>query len=371
MSNPTHASYKLPAEAYFDQAWLDEEQRKIFGRSWLFAGAASELPDPGCYKTVRVGFDELIVIRDQAGELNAYHNTCRHRGAQLLSGEGQCGSIVCPYHKWGWGLDGKLRGVPQREQFGDDLIPEELGLHRASVTCWMGLMFVHADETPDVDFEQWSSGLAEELAVFEADKLDLLKQYSFTFDANWKLYVENHIDWLHLWYVHPKTLGQLDHSQGQIMQFGSSFCSYDPAESDNEAEAGGPKPLADIPHVVAADKRFADIGAHFLFPNLPIVTSSSFFMLADLLPLSPERTQMNISFFGMPGGDVEATIEAFNYVTKEEDAVIITRIQQVLRSSRFAVGPIAHTYENAISCFHDHYLSLMDGPANALRVDGQ
>lgn len=370
MSNPTQASYKLPAEAYFDPAWLEKERRNVFGRSWLFAGPASELSAPGSYKTVRAGFDELLVIRDKTGELNAYHNTCRHRGAQLLSGQGQCRSIVCPYHRWVWGLDGKLRGVPQREQFGD-LKPDELGLHRASVTCWMGLMFVHADDAPDVDFEQWSAGLADELAVFEADKLHLLKQDNFTFDANWKLYIENHIDWLHLWYVHPQTLGQLDHSQGQIMQFGSSFCSYDPAKPDDAVEAGDASPLPDIPHVMAADQRYAEIGAHFLFPNLPVFTGSSFFMLADLVPLSPERTRMNINFFGIPGGDVEAAMRAFDRVTKDEDAAIITRVQQTVRSSRFAVGPIAHTYENAISCFHDHYLSLIDGPSNALRAARQ
>jgi choline monooxygenase len=367
MSQTTKAAYKLPAEAYFDQAWFDKEKLNVFAGSWLFAGLASELPEPGCYKTLSVGFDELMIVRDRTGNLNAFHNTCRHRGARLVSGHGKRSTFVCPYHRWGYGLDGNLRGIPKREQFGD-LDPKKLGLHVASVETWMGLMFVHVDEEPVVTFQQWSIGLADELAPFEVDQLELLKQESFTFDANWKLYIENHVDWLHLWYVHPQTLGSLDHSDGQMMQFGSSFCSYDPVKPEHAATSIEANPLPDIPHLQGADTRYSEIGAHFLFPNLPIFTGRSFFVLADLIPLAPDKTQMNISLLGIPGGDADAFMTQFNEVTKNEDAAIITAIQQVVRSSRFSVGPIAHTYENAISCFHDHYLDLIDGPPDVLRI---
>ena len=84
MNNNTKASFKLPAEAYFDPSWLDKEKLNIFAGSWLFAGLASELTDPGCYKTLSAGFDELIVVRGENGDLNAFHNTCRHRGARLV-----------------------------------------------------------------------------------------------------------------------------------------------------------------------------------------------------------------------------------------------------------------------------------------------
>ena len=368
MTNHPGASYKLPAEAYFDQGWLDKERVNIFGGSWLFAGLETELPETGSYKTFSAGFDELVIVRDRSGALNAFHNTCRHRGARLVSGQGKCGSFVCPYHKWGYGLDGKIRGIPKKEQF-ENLNPKELGLHIASVESWMGMLFVHVDETPTLSFDQWSIGLAKELAAFKVDQLQLLKQESFTFDANWKLYIENHVDWLHLWYVHPETLGALDHSNGEVMQFGSSFCSYDPVKPEHEEAFKQANPLPDIPHLKDVDKRYSTTGAHFLFPNLPIFTGSSFFALAELIPLTPEKTQMNISLLGLPGGDTDAFMTLFNEITKEEDAAIITAIQKNVRGSRFSVGPIAHTYENAISCFHDHYLNLIKGPANVVQIE--
>ena len=359
MSSVSDTSYKLPAEAYYDPAWFEREKRNIFGNSWLFAGLESELTGPGCYKTLSAGFDELVLVRDRTGTLNAYHNTCRHRGARLVEGTGKCGSFVCPYHKWGYGFDGKLRGVPKREQF-TKLNFEELGLHSASVESWMGLMFVHVDEFPAVNFDKWATGIANELAPFKADKLQLLRQESFTFDANWKLYIENHIDWLHLWYVHPKTLGAYLHESGRVMQFGSSFCSYEPVKPEFEELVRKANPLPIIPYIEDLDQRYSEVGAHFLFPNLPLFTGSSFFAIAELTPLTPEKTQMSVSLLGIPGGDTDAFMTSFNAITKDEDVAIITNIQQNIRSSRFKVGPLAHTYESAISSFHDHYLSLID-----------
>jgi len=363
----TTTSYKLPAEAYFDQAWLDREKLNIFGGSWLFAGLESELPEPGCYKTVCAGFDELMVVRDRTGKLNAFHNTCRHRGARLVSGTGKCSTFVCPYHKWGYGLDGNLRGVPRRDQF-TDLNLEELGLHIASVESWMGLLFVHTDENPAVGFTQWSTGLADELSAFKVNELALLRRESFTFEANWKLYIENHVDWLHLWYVHSETLGSYTHEYDQVMQFGSNFCSYDAVKPEFEETVKDANPLPEIPYLKNLDQRYSEVGAHFLFPNLPIFTGSSFFALAELIPITPEKSQMNISLLGIPGGDTDAFMTAFNKITKDEDAAIIANIQQNVRSSRFKVGPLAHTYESAISCFHDRYLDLIDGKPNVIQI---
>jgi hypothetical protein len=42
---------------------------------------------------------------------------------------------------------------------------------------------------------------------------------------------------------------------------------------------------------------------------------------------------------GVPGGDADAFMASFNQVKNDEDAVISKTIQQVVRSSRFSVGP--------------------------------
>ncbi len=358
MNDSIIPTYKLPAEAYYEQSWLDKEKQNLFGGNWLYAGLETDLPEVGSYTTVTAGFNELIVIRDEQNELRALHNVCRHRGAQLVQGEGRCRTLVCPYHKWAYRLDGQLRGIASRDQF-DAIETETLGLHKGSVASWMGLIFVHSDEHPPVAFDDWIAGVKSELDVFEAVKLEELKSDSFVFDANWKLYIENHIDWLHLWYVHPQTLKVLDHSEGEFSQHGLHWISFEPFKEEFREDAKGSSPLIDIPHIESQPERYSENGAHFIFPNLPIFTGSSFFILADLVPLSPEKTKMNIRILGVPGGDIDAFLEQFNAITKGEDANIIENIQKNIRSEHFNVGPIAVNYERAISDFHDNYLKFM------------
>ena len=358
MREETQPTYKLPAEAYYDPAWLEQEKLKVFGGSWLYAGLETEVSEPGSYKTTKAGLDELIIARDKRGNLNAFHNICRHRGAQLVEGSGKCGTFVCPYHKWTYGLDGEMRGVPRREEFGD-LELDKLGLHPASVDTWMGLVFVHADETPPMTLDAWLSGIKSELDIFDVEKLQLLKSDTMTFEANWKLYIENHIDWLHLWYVHPETLGALTHDNSDVKQCGRHWISFDPVKEESRSAFQASNPLQNLPHLQDQADRYSETGAHFVFPNLPIFTGSSFFVTADLIPLSPERTRMNINVLGVPGGDVDAFLSLFNAITKGEDAAIIENIQKNVRNRKFSVGPIATTYEKPISDFHDNYLELM------------
>jgi Rieske 2Fe-2S family protein len=358
MREETIPTYKLPPQAYYDEAWLEQEKLKIFGGSWQFAGLESEVSQPGCYKTIKAGLDELVVVRDKRGNLNAFHNVCRHRGAQLVQGAGKCGTLVCPYHKWAYGLDGKMRGVAKREQFGD-LEPEKLGLHAASAATWMGLVFVHPDGTPTTTLDDWLMGIKTELSVFDVTRLQLLKSDHINFDANWKLYIENHIDWLHLWFVHPETLGALSHEFGEVKQHGLHWTSYDPVKDENRSAFQSSSPLPEIPHLKDQASRYSETGAHFVFPNLPVFTGSSFFVTADLVPLSAEKTRMNINVLGMPGGDVDEFLSLFNTITKGEDAGIVENIQKNVRNKRFSVGPIAPAYEKAIADFHDNYLELM------------
>ena len=109
---PDRPKQLLPREAYISEAWLALEREHLFNKAWTFAGAVNALAHPGDYLTLTVGTSPLIVLRTGQGELRAYHNLCRHRGTELLEGCGQLKStIVCPYHRWTFDLEGRLRGV--------------------------------------------------------------------------------------------------------------------------------------------------------------------------------------------------------------------------------------------------------------------
>ena len=76
--------------------------------------AARRCASSGDQKAVSVGAESALLVRGQDGELRAFANVCRHRGHELLPcGEARnARAVVCPYHAWGYGLDGRLKGAP-------------------------------------------------------------------------------------------------------------------------------------------------------------------------------------------------------------------------------------------------------------------
>ncbi len=66
--------------------------------------------------------DPIIIVRGTDDVVGAYYNTCRHRGAPLVTQENGCArTLVCPYHAWTYKTDGTLIGVPERQDLGREL----------------------------------------------------------------------------------------------------------------------------------------------------------------------------------------------------------------------------------------------------------
>jgi phenylpropionate dioxygenase-like ring-hydroxylating dioxygenase large terminal subunit len=105
----------LPRESFISEDVFRAERERIFARSWLLAGHASQLAEPGSYFLFALDNESVIVLRDGLdGEIRAFHNHCRHRGSRLCQAPaGTLGkAIQCPYHAWTYGLDGALRAAP-------------------------------------------------------------------------------------------------------------------------------------------------------------------------------------------------------------------------------------------------------------------
>src|SRR3954471_5763645 len=100
----------LPGATYTDEAVFAAEQERIFEAMWFCAARSSDLTGPGSFRTVQVGRESVLLTRNRRGEIRAYFNICRHRGARLCteeSGQPQR-SFQCPYHAWTYDFDGKL-----------------------------------------------------------------------------------------------------------------------------------------------------------------------------------------------------------------------------------------------------------------------
>jgi len=134
--------------AFVEQEIFDTEMEQVFGRCWLFIAHESQIPNPGDFFTSYMGVEPVIVIRDSAGKIGAFLNTCRHRGnAVCLADQGNAASFTCSYHAWTYGNDGKLIGVPNAMgAYFDKLDMEQWGLIPvAQLKSYKGLIFATFD----------------------------------------------------------------------------------------------------------------------------------------------------------------------------------------------------------------------------------
>src|SRR5580765_3335836 len=134
----------LPFAWYSDEEQLRRERARIFARSWQYAGRSALVAEPGSFLTADAGGVPILVTRDADGELRAFLNVCRHRGAVLMDGCGTRATLQCHYHAWTYELDGSLRAAPR-----SDREPEfdngDWSLLPAGVGAWGPFLFVNPD----------------------------------------------------------------------------------------------------------------------------------------------------------------------------------------------------------------------------------
>ncbi len=141
---PLEQAESLPRWCYTAQEFYDEEVSRIFRKTWNFVGREDEIPSAGDFLTVDLFGKSIIIVRDRAGKVHAFANTCRHRGTRLLSGSGRCPAIRCPYHSWTYALSGELIGTPGMEGVVG-FNKADYGLIPVRMESWGGFMFVTLD----------------------------------------------------------------------------------------------------------------------------------------------------------------------------------------------------------------------------------
>ena len=118
---------RIPAARYTDPAWAELEEQRVWAKTWQLACTVDHLANPGDWFEYTVAKYSVLIVRDDDGALRAYQNVCLHRGNELCHGAGSgLTEIRCPYHRWSWDLQGRLREVPSRKGFG--VLRNSLGL---------------------------------------------------------------------------------------------------------------------------------------------------------------------------------------------------------------------------------------------------
>jgi phenylpropionate dioxygenase-like ring-hydroxylating dioxygenase large terminal subunit len=202
---PALEAETLPPWCYTAPEFYAREVERIFRKTWNFVGRADEITKPGDYLVFDLVGESVIVLRDRAGALRAFANTCRHRGTRLLSGSGRCTSIACPYHAWVYDLDGRLiSSLGMEEAVGFD--PASYGLLPVRLESWEGFLFVTFDDgAPPLSTHL--GDLPQRFAAYNFADMVCVRRKEYDLACNWKIYVENAMEDYHTPTVHRKSIG--------------------------------------------------------------------------------------------------------------------------------------------------------------------
>ncbi|MBW4024101.1 MAG: aromatic ring-hydroxylating dioxygenase subunit alpha [Proteobacteria bacterium] len=195
------AGHSLPRSLYNDDEVFTFDEEAIFRRTWILIGFEVEFPATGSYQALRIGSAPIIVIRDRSGVLRGFHNTCRHRGAELCAeGAGRATRLVCPYHQWTYDLSGKLLFAGR---MGDDFDAANHGLKPIHVETLAGTVYVCLAETPP-DFQPYRDAVGPMLEPHDFRNARIAHEATLLERANWKLVMENARECYHCAGRHPE-----------------------------------------------------------------------------------------------------------------------------------------------------------------------
>ena len=211
--NPFGIQHGLPGVAYVSDEFRRYENEHLFGRHWVFVAFAHDLVKPGDALPIQVGGQSLFLVRNEAQEINAFHNVCRHRNLQLIEESVNCGRLIrCPYHSWSYDLCGKLKNAPyfggEAKQLPPDFDLNDHGLMPVKCAVWHDWVFVNLDEE-EASFEHFLQPILKQLG--ESDVAEYLPVATLEFGevrTNGKLLMENFIEPYHVQFVHNHTTSQ-------------------------------------------------------------------------------------------------------------------------------------------------------------------
>jgi Rieske 2Fe-2S family protein len=226
----------LEAPFYNNAAIFNTDIDVIFGRHWIYVGVEPDVAQPGDCMAVDIGHHALIVTRTSAGDLHAFHNVCRHRGARLLNEpKANFGNIVCPYHQWTYGLDGELLYAAHMP---DSFDASGHGLRKIHVRSLAGLIFVCLAEAPPSDFSAMAEELEPYIAPHDIAGCKLAYAEDIVEPGNWKLTMENNRECYHCSGAHPELTRSI---------FAEGF-GFAPVGAEAEAQAERFKTLVGASH---------------------------------------------------------------------------------------------------------------------------
>jgi phenylpropionate dioxygenase-like ring-hydroxylating dioxygenase large terminal subunit len=335
----------LPGWLYFDPEFLEAEKKAFLRASPQIVCHESEISLAGEWRTLEYLGESIVVIRGDDGEVRAFSNVCRHRGSRLVDGSAGCAKVLtCPYHAWSYARDGRLVGVPHRNEY-PGLKTDDLGLHPVDLENWRGFLFVTLEPgLPKV--AEMMAPYEEEVEPYRFEDLRVLGRVTVRpRRLNWKTLCDNYSDHLHIPVGHPgltRLFGRnyridaqpyADRMQGDLVE----------TESANPSERAYQRYLPKADHLPMSHQR--KWLYYKLFPNIAFDIYPDQVDFMQFLPIGGTETSLREISYALP--DDRREMKAARYLNwrinrrvNAEDTELVTRVQLGMQSPTYRAGPL-------------------------------
>lgn len=243
---PELSKTAVTAEQHISEGHFAREISEVFRKTWLFAGLATDISNPGDHfvREFKALKASIILVRGTDSVIRAFHNVCRHRCAKLLPPDAQgCKpAITCEFHGWSYGLDGRLLGVPDADGV---LQKEELGLVPIHVGVWNGFVFVNLQQEPKESFQSWLGQMSDH----PMNKFPFMETeweswgWRLEVDANWKVVKDLFVETYHVAFLHRETIDRIYTSPSNPYHH---FAAIDFYDKHHKGTAGSSPPTHDM-----------------------------------------------------------------------------------------------------------------------------
>jgi phenylpropionate dioxygenase-like ring-hydroxylating dioxygenase large terminal subunit len=335
----------LPGWLYWHEGFLAAEKRAFLRAAPQIVAHESEIAEAGEWRTLDYLGESVLVIRGDDGEARAFTNVCRHRGSRLVDGTGGCAKVLtCPYHAWSYARDGRLVGVPHRQEY-PGLDPSGLGLKPVALERWHGFLFVTLEPgAPSV--AEMMAPYEEEVAPYRFEELRAIGRVTLRpRTLNWKTIADNYSDALHIPVGHPgltrlfgrgykvEAAAHVDRMEGELVE----------QPSANPSERAYQALLPEAEHLPPSHRR--KWLYYKLWPNVAFDIYPDQVDFMQFLPVSGEETVIREISYALP--DERREMKAARYLNwrinrrvNAEDTELIARVQQGMRSPSYEPGPL-------------------------------
>ncbi|HYD87232.1 MAG TPA: aromatic ring-hydroxylating dioxygenase subunit alpha [Vitreimonas sp.] len=337
----------LPAWTYVNERFFELERERIFRSAWQIMGHANDAPNAGDYVTLDFLGERIVTLRGADGALRSFHNVCRHRAAKIApEPRGSCGHrLVCPYHAWSYGLDGKLVSVPKWQGF-ENLDRSKHGLVPVEQEIFQGFIFIRL-EGGGPSVAEMMAPYADELRPYELERLVPNGRVTLRpRRVNWKNVGDNYSDGMHIPVAHPglsRLFGAtyaieakewVDKMSGELQQ----------NASENWSERAYQSLLASLTHI-PADRRRTWV-YYKLWPNVAFDIYPDQVDFMQFIPVSATETLIREIAYVHPEQSRELNAARYlnwriNRQVNAEDTALIEGVQAGMASSSYTTGPLS------------------------------